>query len=100
MTYYVVSQMTFKDEPSYRRYEAAFPAVFSKFKGPVLVSDENPQCVGGDWAGDKVVVLSFPSKQDFKDFAMSADYQAIMKDRDAGVDATFLLAKGFEYGTT
>jgi len=31
---------------------------------------------------------------------MSADYQAIMKDRDAGVDATFLLAKGFEYGTT
>ncbi len=68
--------------------------VFRKYKGRVLVADENPVVIEGTWEGDKVVVVSFPDEASFLDWAESPDYLEIAKDRKAGAKAVIVLVKG------
>lgn len=78
----------------YRRYQAAFPAVFARYGGEVLVADERPQVLEGDWRGDKVVLLKFADAEAARRFSDSDDYRAISEDRRAGADAVALLLAG------
>lgn len=94
MTVYVVAQLTFTDEPRYRRYQAAFPAVWSRYRGQVLAADESPQVNEGQWRGNKVVLLSFPDEAAYREWAESDDYRAIAADRHGGADTVSLLVRG------
>lgn len=96
MTVYSIAQLKFTDVDAYRRYQKAFPAVFAKFNAKVLVADEAPVVLEGDWPRDKVVILAFPDEAEARRFAASPEYQAIAKDRKAGADAVVIMAKGFE----
>jgi uncharacterized protein (DUF1330 family) len=42
---------------------------------------------------DKVVVMSFPDEQSFRDWAESPDYQRISEDRRAGAETVVLLVQ-------
>jgi len=92
---YAIAMFRIKDRAAYGRYQARFMDVFSRCKGRVLAADERPVKVEGDWRGDKVVLLSFPSEEDFRGFAESAEYQEISKDRRAGTDGFVVLVRGF-----
>jgi uncharacterized protein (DUF1330 family) len=96
MPVYTIAQLKFTDIDAYRRYQRAFPAVFAKFNAKVLVADETPRVLEGDWPRDKVVILAFPDEAEAKRFAMSPEYQEIAKDRKAGADAIVLMVRGFE----
>lgn len=96
MTVYSIAQLKFTDIEACRRYQAAFPAVFAKFNAQVLVADEAPLVLEGDWPRDKIVILAFPDETEARRFGASAEYQAIAKDRKAGADAVVIMAKGFE----
>ena len=96
MSIYLVTQQNFINEERYRKYEAAFPAVFAKFKGKVLVADESPIVLEGDWTMNKIVILEFANKSDAKEFSTSPEYQAIQGDRIAGTSGCTLLANGIE----
>jgi uncharacterized protein (DUF1330 family) len=50
--------------------------------------------VEGAWDKEKVVLLSFPDETSFREWAGSADYQEIAKDRKAGATAVVLLVQG------
>jgi uncharacterized protein (DUF1330 family) len=88
-----IAQLSFTDVEAYRRYQARFMEVFSRFSGTLLVADENPALIEGDVRPDKVVVMRFPSAADFHAWADSADYQEIARDRQAGARATILLVR-------
>lgn len=96
MTVYSIAQLKFTDIDAYRRYQRAFPAVFAKFNAKVLVADEAPVVLEGDWPRDKIVILAFPNEAEARRFAASPEYQAIAKDRKAGADAVVIMAKGFD----
>jgi uncharacterized protein (DUF1330 family) len=96
MTVYTIAHLKFTDVEAYRRYQAAFPAVFAKFNGKVVVADEAPVVTNGTVDADKVVVLSFPDAAEAKRFFESAEYREIAKDRDAGARLSAVLVKGFE----
>jgi uncharacterized protein (DUF1330 family) len=96
MPVYTIAQLKFTDIDAYRRYQKAFPAVFAKFNAKVLVADEAPRVLEGDWPCDKVVILAFPDEAEARRFAGSREYQEIAKDRKAGADAIVLMVKGFE----
>ncbi len=96
MPVYTIAQLKFTDIDAYRRYQKAFPAVFAKFDAKVLVADEAPRVLEGDWPRDKVVILAFPDEAEARRFAGSPEYQEIAKDRKAGADAIVLMVKGFE----
>jgi uncharacterized protein (DUF1330 family) len=94
MAVYAIAQLKITDRAAYGRYQERFMGVMRRYQGQVLAADEKPQVVEGSWDGDKVVVLSFPDEPAFREWAESADYQEIAKDRKAGSTAVVLLVKG------
>ena len=94
MTVYALAQLRFTDRAAYDRYQSRFMGVLKKFSGQLLVADETPKVLEGEWRYDKLVVLSFPDVASFEAWSQSADYQAILIDRKAGATADVILARG------
>lgn len=94
MTAYVIAQLKFVNREKYDSYTTRFAAVFKKFRGTVLVSDENVKVIEGTWERDKLVVISFPDEESAFEFMASSEYQEIAIDRKAGADGIVLLATG------
>jgi uncharacterized protein (DUF1330 family) len=91
---YAIAQLKITDRAIYDRYQAKFMGVMKRYQGRVLAADEKPQVIEGQWERDKVVLLSFPDKAAFHEWAESPEYQEISKDRKAGSEAVVLLVKG------
>jgi uncharacterized protein (DUF1330 family) len=94
MTVYVIAQVKFTREELYRRYQARFADVFRQFKGRMLVADEAPLVLDGQWLHDKVVVMQFPDQAEAERFLYSPAYEEISKDRIAGSEVVSVLVKG------
>jgi uncharacterized protein (DUF1330 family) len=95
MTCYVVGRIAIHDRERYGRYAAAFLPVLKQYGGRLLVSEENPERLEGDWDGRKLVVLAFESRDAALTSANSPEYRKIAVDRDAGGDVIAVLAEGF-----
>ena len=96
MTVYVVTQVKITNAEVYARYTSKFMDIFKQYNGSLLVNDESPRVLEGEWDLSKVVVISFPDKDSFTAWATSPEYQEIMQDRLAGGEATILLTQGFD----
>lgn len=96
MAVYTFAQLKFKDLAAYRRYQKAFPAVFARFNAQLLVADESPEVVEGEWWGDKIVLIAFPDETEAKRFQDDPHYKAIAVDRHAGADAVVLRVRGLK----
>ena len=94
MTVYIIAQLKFTRRELYDRYQARFAGVFRKFKGKLLVADENPIVLEGDWGRDKVVIMEFPDDAAAQEFQTSPEYREIAADRKAGADAVVLSVRG------
>jgi uncharacterized protein (DUF1330 family) len=94
VTVYAIAQLRFTDRAAYDRYQTRFMDVFRRHLGTLLVADESPQVVEGQWDRDKVVLMSFPDEAAFRLWSESPDYREISKDRRKGADSVVLLAKG------
>ncbi|RAK62062.1 DUF1330 domain-containing protein [Phenylobacterium kunshanense] len=95
MTCYLVGRIAIHDRERYGRYAAAFMPVLKQYGGRLLVSEENPEPLEGDWDGRKLVLLAFDSRNAALAWANSPEYREIAKDRIAGSDAIVVLAEGF-----
>lgn len=95
MTTYLVGRIAIHDRERYGRYTAAFMPVLKQYGGRLLVSEENPEPLEGEWDGRKLVLLAFESRDAALRWSNSPEYQEIAKDRLAGSDAIVLLAEGF-----
>ena len=96
MTVYVVTQVKITNPEVYARYTSKFMAIFKRYNGSLLVNDESPRVLEGEWDLTKVVLISFPDQDSFTAWATSPEYQEIMQDRLAGGEATILLTQGFD----
>jgi len=95
LTVYAIVQLEIIDRQSYDQYQAKFWSVFKKFEGRLLVSDESPEVIEGEWNKDKMVVISFPNERSFRDWMTSPDYIEIAKHRYLGTTASIILAEEF-----
>lgn len=93
MGVYVIAQISITDRAAYERYQARFLDVFKQFKGKLLAAEEAPEVVEGNWSREKIVLMYFPDKHAFEEWAFSPAYQEIAKDRKAGSDGVVLLVK-------
>jgi uncharacterized protein (DUF1330 family) len=94
MSVYAIAQLKITDRAAYDRYQAKFMGVMKHYQGRVLAADEEPQVIEGKWDRDRVVLLSFPDEKAFREWAESAEYQEIAKERKTGSEAVVLLVKG------
>jgi uncharacterized protein (DUF1330 family) len=95
MSVYIIAQLKFTQRELYDRYQSRFAGVFKNFNGKVLVADEHPVVLEGEWPRDKVVILEFPDAEAAQRFHESPEYQAIAVDRKAGADGVVLTVRGF-----
>jgi uncharacterized protein (DUF1330 family) len=95
MTVYAIVQVEIFDREAYDRYQAKFWNVFKQFDGSLLVNDESPKLLEGDWSKHKIVLLSFPDEAAFHAWADSPEYSEIVVDRRAGANVTILLSEAF-----
>ena len=95
MSAYVVARVAIHDRAAYDRYAAQFMRVLGRYDGRLLVSDERPEAMEGEWDGRKLVVLAFADRDAALTWANSPEYREIAKDRIAGSDAIAVLAGGF-----
>ena len=93
MTVYGIATLTITDQESYERYTSTFMPVLREHGGTLLVADEQPKIVEGDWAADKIVVLAFDDEAGFERWYHSPEYQAIIGDRLAGAHGPLLLTR-------
>jgi uncharacterized protein (DUF1330 family) len=94
VTVYAIAQLRFTDRAAYDRYQMRFMDVFRRYRGTLLAADEHPQVVEGSWDREKVVLMSFTDRDEFRSWSESAEYHEISKDRDAGADTVVLLVEG------
>ena len=87
MSVYIIAQLKFTERERYDRYQSRFMSVFRNFNGKLLVADERPAVLEGDWPRDKVVIMEFPDAEAAREFHESPEYQAIAVDRKAGAHA-------------
>lgn len=95
MSCYIVGRIAIHDPERYGRYAAAFMPVLKQYGGRLLVSEERPEAMEGDWDGRKLVVLAFPDREAAVRWAESPKYREIAEDRLTGADAIVLMAEGF-----
>jgi len=95
MTCYIVGRIAIHDREPYGRYAQAFMPVLQQYGGRLLVSDETPEALEGDWDGRKLVLLAFDSREAALTWAQSPEYRKIAVDRDAGADVVAVLAEGY-----
>ena len=60
MSVYIIAQLKFNQREIYDRYQSRFFDVFKNFNGKLLVADEHPVLLEGEWPRDKVVIMEFP----------------------------------------
>ena len=94
MTVYAIAALKFTDRNAYDRYQAAFMEVFQRYSGTLLAADEAPQVIEGQWDREKVVLMTFPDEDAFREWAESPEYQRSSEDRRAGADTVVLLVHG------
>ena len=94
MSAYVIAQLSIHDRSRYERYAAAFFPTLKPFQGELLVADEAPEVLEGDWPQEKLVLIAFPDRAAAAGWASSGAYQEIAVDRLAASDAVVLLAVG------
>jgi uncharacterized protein (DUF1330 family) len=91
---YIIAQLKFTQRERYDRYQSRFMGVFKNFNGKLLVADEHPVVLEGDWPRDKVVIMEFPDTESAQEFQESRAYQEIAVDRKAGADAIVMTVRG------
>ncbi|MEO7177205.1 MAG: DUF1330 domain-containing protein [Allosphingosinicella sp.] len=95
MTVYVVAQIRIHDRERYDAYAAAFMPVLIQYGGRLLAADEAPAVLEGEWAGQKLNIISFADSRSASRWMESEEYRAIAVDRLAASEGVVLLVQGF-----
>ena len=95
MPVYFVVNAAIKDMALLNDYVQAAGASAGVVPIKVLAMDNECEVVEGTPAGSRTVILEFESKDDFRTWYGSPEYQAVVGKRFAATDGFAVLAEGF-----
>ena len=81
MSYYFIANINISDTTEYQKYIDAADAVFNKFNGEYLAVDDVPDLLEGQNIFHRMVIIRFPSENDFRKWYDSEEYSQIRKIR-------------------
>ena len=96
MSVYVIATITIHDPVEYKNYIKGFRAMFGGYKGEVLVVEENPQVLEGEWPYTRTAVIRFEDEAEAKRWYDSPEYQAAAKFRFISATTNLIVAKGLK----
>jgi len=57
MSAYIIGLIEIHDRDEYNKYQAGFREIFSKYGGEILVVEETPTLLEGEWPHTRTVVI-------------------------------------------
>jgi uncharacterized protein (DUF1330 family) len=91
---YLIVQLHVHDAERYGRYSENLIPILAQYGGEVVVADDAPRVVEGEWDGNRVVVLRFADGDAVRAWSTSPEYQAIVGDRHAGARTVATYVRG------
>ncbi|UCE18002.1 MAG: DUF1330 domain-containing protein [Gemmatimonadota bacterium] len=96
MSYYFIAYIKIYDLEEYEKYLEGYDDIFEKYNGKVIVVDDGPTILEGDWPYTRAVVIRFPSEEELQHWYESPEYQALAKHRLQASQADIIIVKGRE----
>lgn len=94
MPVYFVANILVEDEQEYQQYLDQCDLIFTKFGGDYLAVDSNPVRLEGVWDYTRVVMVRFPTQDDFSRWYYSVEYQTILQHRLKSARCDTILVQG------
>ena len=95
MSAYIIAQIEIHDRDEYGKYQEGFFDIFSQYKGEILVRDEAPTVLEGEWSYTRTVVIRFSDENEAKRWYESDQYQTLLQHRFRAAKTNLILAKGW-----
>ena len=92
---YVILTEEIHDDAGMQAYEQASTAPLIEHGGKVLVVDDQPQVLEGEWHGTRTVVVEFESVDRARGWYESSSYQAVLPLRQAAAHCNVVITRGF-----
>ena len=96
MSAYVIATIVIDDPKEYKNYIRGFRALFGNYKGKVLVVEEAPHVLEGDWPYTRTAVIRFEDEAEALRWYHSPEYQAAAQYRYNSSRTNLILAKGMD----
>jgi uncharacterized protein (DUF1330 family) len=80
----------------YKEYVSRAPDFVKKHSGQYIVRGGEVQVMEGTWKPERLVIVSFPSREHATAFLNDPEYQAIAPIRQTATTSNLLLVEGFE----
>jgi uncharacterized protein (DUF1330 family) len=94
MPVYVVAQGRIEDREMLDRYVAKVIPTIQSSGGRILGFDESPEVVEGEVERPRTVILEFPSREAFRAWYGSSEYQEILPLRLRSTPGTLIVVDG------
>lgn len=94
MPAYFVVNCSIKDQAMLKEYVKAVPASMGIVPIKLLAMDNESETVEGEPAGSRTVLLEFASKDDFRRWYDSPEYQAVIGKRFAATEGFAVVVQG------
>lgn len=94
MSSYFIAQIRIHDREEYHRYEQGFDEIFAQYNAEVVVVDDHPTILEGQWPYTRAVIIRFPNEGEARRWYDSAEYQTLAQHRLRASQADIILVKG------
>lgn len=94
MPTYFIAQIEIHDWDEYQKYLAGTDGPLSLFGAEVLVVDDGPILLEGEWPCTRTVVIRFPDAETAQGWYNSPEYRAIVQHRHQAAQANAVFVKG------
>lgn len=92
MSVYFIAQLRVHDPAGYEGYLAGFDEAFEGTGGEVVLVDEDPTVLEGDWPFTRVVLLRFPDEPALRSWYDSDAYRRLRAIRQKAADGRIIVA--------
>lgn len=89
---YFFAQITIRDTETYQKYIEGFYEVFNKYRGEVILVDDNPKAIEGTLQYNRIVVIRFPDEIELHRWYDSPEYQQLAELRWKASDSYIIHA--------
>lgn len=96
MPAYFIAHVHVTNAEAFREYERGFFPTLKPYGGKMLIADDTPDVLEGDWPEGRTVVIEFESGEQAKAWHDSDAYQEISEIRRANSESAMAILSSFE----
>jgi uncharacterized protein (DUF1330 family) len=94
MAVYFVVEIEIRDPETFAQYVERVPATVASHGGRYLVRGGQISALEADWDPERLVIIEFPTREQFDVWAASPEYKEVAKLRAASAKSRSLVVQG------